>query len=117
MIADYNQSVLNAVRDVSEEAATLQGIARQRQAQLEAYKKASELEANASIRMKAGLAENAAVLQARLALLRERDMGAQLRDAELQAQVALAKALGGGYRAQPAQLAANNQQENQAITQ
>jgi multidrug efflux system outer membrane protein len=117
MIADYNQSVLGAVRDVSEEAATLQGIARQRQAQLEAYKKASELEANASIRMKAGLAENAAVLQARLALLRERDMGAQLRDAELQAQVALAKALGGGYRAQPAQLAANNQQENQAITQ
>jgi multidrug efflux system outer membrane protein len=117
MIADYNQSVLNAVRDVSEEAATLQGIARQRQAQSEAFRKAGELEANARIRMKSGLAESAAVLQARLALLRERDTGEQLRDAELQAQVALAKALGGGYRADATQIAANNQQDNKAITQ
>jgi multidrug efflux system outer membrane protein len=116
MIADYNQSVLNAVRDVAEEAATLQGIARQRQAQLDAFKKAGELEASARIRMKAGLAENAAVLQARLALLRERDTGEQLRDAELQAQVALAKALGGGYRADSTQVAANNQQDNKATT-
>jgi multidrug efflux system outer membrane protein len=115
IIADYNQSVLNAVRDVAEEAATLQGIARQRQAHEQALAKATQLESNAQTRMKAGLAESAAVLQARLAVLRLNDAGAQLRDAELQTQVALNKALGGGYRADATQVAANNQQNNQII--
>jgi outer membrane protein, multidrug efflux system len=109
MIADYNQSVMNAVRDVAEEAATLQGIAAQRRAQFDAFKAASELENNAQIRVKAGLAESASVLQARLALLRQRDAGEQLVDAQLQTQVALVKALGGGYHAEPTQVAANNE--------
>jgi multidrug efflux system outer membrane protein len=110
MIADYNQSVLYAVRDVAEEAATLQGIAEQRRAQLDAFKAASQLEANAQARLRAGLADSASVLQARLALLRQRDSGVQLLDAQLQTQVALVKALGGGYRADAAQVAANNEQ-------
>jgi multidrug efflux system outer membrane protein len=53
------------------------------------------------------------VLQARLALLRQRDSGVQLLDAQLQTQVALVKALGGGYRADAAQVAANNEQAQQ----
>jgi multidrug efflux system outer membrane protein len=113
MIADYNQSVLNAVRDVAEEAATLQGIARQRRAQLEAFKAAGQLEGNAKSRLKAGLAKSAEVLQARLASLRQRDVGEQLLDAQLQTQVALVKALGGGYRAEPAQVASNTKQTRQ----
>jgi outer membrane protein, multidrug efflux system len=112
LVADYNQAVLTAVRDVSEEAATLQGIAKQRTAQFEAFQAASRLEYNATVRVKAGLAESASVLQARLAMLRQRDSGIQLYDAELQTQVALIKALGGGYHAEPGQLAANNQQAN-----
>jgi multidrug efflux system outer membrane protein len=112
LVADYNRAVLDAVRDVSEEAATLQGIAKQRKAQFEAFKSASTLENNATLRVKAGLVESAAVLQARLAMLRQRDSGIQLYDAELQTQVALIKALGGGYHAEPGQLAANNQQDN-----
>nr|WP_307731204.1 efflux transporter outer membrane subunit [Massilia agilis] len=115
LLADYNQSVLVAVRDVAEEAATLSGIAQQRRAYQEAVDKAASLEANARTRLKAGLAESAAVLQAQLATLRLRDAGLQLRDAELQSQVALVKALGGGYRASPIQTAANNQQDNHAI--
>jgi multidrug efflux system outer membrane protein len=115
MIADYNQSVLNAVRDVAEEAATLQGIAQQRSAQLDAFKAAGQLEANAQVRLRSGLAESAAVLQARLALLRQRDAGEQLLDAQLQTQVALVKALGGGYRAAPAQVASNHEQTQQNL--
>jgi multidrug efflux system outer membrane protein len=112
LVADYNQSVLNAVRDVSQEAATLQGLAKQRKAQLEATKSAVQLQHNAEARMKAGLAESTAVLQAQLVYLRLRDTSIQLFDAELQTQVALIKALGGGYRAEPGQVAANNQQDN-----
>jgi multidrug efflux system outer membrane protein len=115
MIADYNQSVLNAVRDVALEAATLQGIDKQQRTHLEATRAAARLQDNAEQRLKAGLAENAAVLQARLAVLRLRDTGIQIADAGLQSQVALAKALGGGYRAEPLQAAANTQQNNQAI--
>jgi outer membrane protein, multidrug efflux system len=110
LIADYNQSVLNAVRDVSQEAATLQGIAKQRRAQLEATKAAVQLQHNAEARVKAGLAESTAVLQAKLAWLRLSDTSIELFDAELQTQVALIKALGGGYRA-------NNQQNNQTNAQ
>ncbi|MGZ5199322.1 MAG: efflux transporter outer membrane subunit [Telluria sp.] len=115
LIADYNQSVLNAVRDVSQEAATLQGLAKQRRAQLEATRAAVQLQHNAEARVKAGLAESTAVLQAQLAYLRLADTSIQLFDAELQTQVALVKALGGGYRAEPAQVAANTQQNNHAI--
>jgi multidrug efflux system outer membrane protein len=39
------------------------------------------------------------VLQAKQAMLRQRDTELQLVDARLQTQVALVKALGGGYRA------------------
>jgi multidrug efflux system outer membrane protein len=117
LVADYNQSVLNAVRDVSQEAATLQGLAKQRKAQLEATKSAVQLQHNAEARVKAGLAESTAVLQAQLAYLRLRDTSIQLFDAELQTQVALIKALGGGYRAEPGQVAANNQQDNQTKAQ
>jgi multidrug efflux system outer membrane protein len=49
--------------------------------------------------MARGLADRAAVLQARLAVLRQRDVDLQLTDARLQTQVALVKALGGGYHA------------------
>jgi multidrug efflux system outer membrane protein len=106
--------VLNAVRDVALEAATLQGIDKQQRAHAAATRAAAQLQDNAEKRLKAGLAESAAVLQARLAVLRLRDSGIQISDAGLQSQVALAKALGGGYRAEPLQ-AANNQQNNQAI--
>jgi multidrug efflux system outer membrane protein len=39
-------------------------------------------------------------------VLRQQDTGLQLKDAQLQTQVALVKALGGGYRADAVQTAA-----------
>jgi multidrug efflux system outer membrane protein len=49
--------------------------------------------------MTRGLADRAAVQQARMAVLRQRDVDLQLTDARLQTQVALVRALGGGYHA------------------
>jgi multidrug efflux system outer membrane protein len=106
VLADYHQSVLNAVRDVAQEGVTLQGIERQQRAHAQARQASSQLAANAERRLKRGLADRSAVLAARIAVLRQQDVELQLQDTQLQTQVALVKALGGGYRAAPAQVAA-----------
>jgi multidrug efflux system outer membrane protein len=113
MVADYNQSVLNAVRDVATEGVTLQGIERQLQAHTATRDASAALLATANKRLASGLADRSALLQAKLALAREDDAALQLKDAQLQTQVALIKALGGGYRAPAVQTAAiptSNQQ-------
>lgn len=99
LLADYNQAVLDAVGEVAREAATLQGIARESAAHLDATRASSLLAASAEAKLKRGLATRATVLQARQAVLRQRDVELQLLDAQLQTQVALSKALGGGYHA------------------
>lgn len=105
MIANYNQAVLDAVRDVAAEGATLQGLDQQVQAHAQAAQASRQLAANAEARVQRGLATRGALLQARLAVLRQQDVALQLQDAQLQTQVALVKALGGGYRAAPQQTA------------
>jgi multidrug efflux system outer membrane protein len=100
LLAEYNEAVLDAVRDVAREAATLQGIAQETAAHAATLDASRKLAANAEARMQRGLADRAAVLQARLAVLRQRDVDLQLTDARLQTQVALVKALGGGYHTQ-----------------
>jgi multidrug efflux system outer membrane protein len=101
LLAEYNQAVLDAVREVAMEAATLQGIDKEAEAHAASLDAAGKLAANAEARQARGLADRASVLQARQAVLRQRDSGLQLLDARLQTQVALVRALGGGYRAEP----------------
>jgi multidrug efflux system outer membrane protein len=101
LLAEYNKAVLDAVGEVAREAATLQGIAKETDAHAAAARAGEALAANAEARLKRGLANRAAVLQARQAVLRQRDVELQLLDAQLQTQVALVKALGGGYHANP----------------
>ncbi|VXA98563.1 efflux transporter outer membrane subunit [Massilia sp. 9I] len=101
LLAEYNKAVLDAVAEVAREAATLQGIAKEAEAHAAASRASSELAASAEARLKRGLANRATVLQARQAVLRQRDVALQLVDAQLQTQVALTKALGGGYHAAP----------------
>jgi multidrug efflux system outer membrane protein len=99
LVAEYNEAVLAAVREVAQEGATLQGLdqeARTHQAALDASRKLVD---SAEARMKRGLLERAGVLQAKMTLLRQQDTDLQLIDARLQTQVALVKALGGGYHA------------------
>jgi multidrug efflux system outer membrane protein len=102
LLADYNEAVLDAVRDVAQEAATLQGIAKEVDAHGASTQASRALAANIEARARRGLADQASVLQAQQAVLRQRDVDLQLTDARLQTQVALVKALGGGYHAAPA---------------
>jgi len=101
LLAEYNEAVLDAVRDVAQEGATLQGIERELAAHAQAEQASNRLVASAEARLARGLAERSAVLQAQLEVLRRRGDALQLQDAQLQTQVALVKALGGGYRAAP----------------
>jgi multidrug efflux system outer membrane protein len=113
MIADYNQAVLHAVTEVAEEGATLQGIEKQMAAHLATHQASAALVSTATRRMNQGLADRGALLQARLGVLRQHDVDLQLTDAQLQSQAALAKALGGGYRAEPGQAAPAQTQTQQ----
>jgi multidrug efflux system outer membrane protein len=99
LLAEYNGAVLDAVRDVAVQGATLQGLAVEQDTHATAVDASGRLAANAEARLQHGLADRADVLLARQTMLRQRDTDLVLLDARLQAQVSLAKALGGGYRA------------------
>lgn len=101
VIADYNQSVFAAVHDVAQEAATLQGLQREREAQEHTTTAANHLFASAEKRFEAGLLDRSTVLSADLVVLRQHDARLQLQNQELSCEIALIKALGGGFSASP----------------
>jgi len=96
-IADYNQAVFRAVAEVAEEGATLQGLAVQVAAQARTMAASDALVASSQRRIDHGLGDRAALLDARQALLRQQDTALYQQDAALQTEVALTRALGGGY--------------------
>jgi multidrug efflux system outer membrane protein len=96
-IAEYNQTIIEAVRDVAQGGAQLQGIEQQITQQTAATASARAQVASAQARMDQGLANNASVLNARLALLKQQDADLYLQQIQLLAEVALSNALGGGY--------------------
>jgi multidrug efflux system outer membrane protein len=99
LIATYDQRVLDAVRDVAQAAAALQGLAGQAREQHEAAVQTEALQHSAQARLRQGLADRASTVQADLAVLRERQAGLQLDRQRLQTEVALTQALGGGFHA------------------
>ncbi len=97
-VASYNDAVVEAARDVATQALTLQQIharMHEQRAQLEA---ASNLHANATARAARGLTDARPVLAATIELDRQRDAHAQLAAAAVSAEIALIRALGGGYK-------------------
>lgn len=108
LIADYDQRVLDAVRDVAQAAAALQGLAAQAREQQQAAALAEAQQRSAEARERQGLAGRAVTVQAGLAVLRERQAALQLGRQRLQAEVALTQALGGGFHAEaPTQISRN----------
>lgn len=99
LIGDYNQAVLNVVRDVAQQGASLQGLERQISEQAAAIHAGRELLRTAQARLRQGLADRTAVLAAELAVQKQQDLMLQLQNQQLQSEVALTKALGGGYQA------------------
>jgi multidrug efflux system outer membrane protein len=98
-VAQYNGTVLAAAREVATQALSAEQVAarqREQHAQLEADR---QLLANAQARARQGVRDARESLGARAQWLQQRDAAAQLHAQALNTDLALIKALGGGYRA------------------
>jgi multidrug efflux system outer membrane protein len=97
LIAQYNQSVLQAVREVAQSAIELQSLQQQVTLQ-DAQVRAAEFAADSVLaHYRRGLADRVAALEGKLPALQERGRALQLRSAQLHAEIGLTSALGGGY--------------------
>lgn len=108
VIADYNERVFGIVRDVAQSGLYLQGLEGQLRQQAETIRATAALQATAQARLRQGLASRADALQSDLAVLRQQENTLTLQGQQLIAEVALVKALGGGYRTDLPAMAAVN---------
>ncbi|NML15559.1 efflux transporter outer membrane subunit [Azohydromonas caseinilytica] len=97
----YNNALLEAVREAADALATLQSLQAQRREQAAAQDSAEAAYRLAVQRYGAGLSSQLTVLSAEGPLLAQRRLAAELQARSLEAQVALLRALGGGWQPQP----------------
>ena len=98
-IESYNSAVIDAVHDVADQISSLQSIARQQQEQVRAAAAAESAYDLATQRYKAGIGTYLVVLSAETNVLSQRRLSTELKARALDSQVALIRALGGGYAA------------------
>jgi NodT family efflux transporter outer membrane factor (OMF) lipoprotein len=96
-VESYNAAVINAVHDVADQLASAQAIARQQAEQTQAEQAAQDAYAAAQQRYRSGLLNALQVLNAETPVLAQRRQAVELSTRALQNQVALARALGGGF--------------------
>ena len=97
-VAQYNSTVLTAAREVATQALGAEQIAARRQAQQAEVDANRQLLANAEARRRQGVRDARESLAATAQLLQQRDAAVQLQAQALSNDLALIKALGGGYR-------------------
>ena len=98
-VESYNAAVIDAVRDVADQVASLQAIGRQQAEQRSAQDAAESAYDIAVQRYQAGLGNYLNVLTAETSVLAQRRLAVDLAGRGLETQVALIRALGGGYAA------------------
>jgi multidrug efflux system outer membrane protein len=96
-VADYHAAVVNAAHEVSTQALTLQQIQQRRQQSAEQLAAKAQILDGARARMRQGVINAIPVLDAAETLDRQRDAIVQLDVAALTTEIALTRALGGGY--------------------
>ncbi|HYP83915.1 efflux transporter outer membrane subunit [Variovorax sp.] len=100
-IESYNGTVLDAVRDVSDQVVSVKSVVRQQEQQRLGQEAAEGAYDLAVQRYRAGLGTYLDVLTAENSVLAQRRDQVDLAARALTTQVGLAQALGGGYRPQP----------------
>jgi outer membrane protein, multidrug efflux system len=108
-IADYQDTLISAARDVATQAATRAELDAQRIERTAAVTAAARLLRSAAARVEQGLADARLRLSATGTWLEQRDALLQLDAAALAADVALQRALGGGFGTTPKLTAADPQ--------
>jgi NodT family efflux transporter outer membrane factor (OMF) lipoprotein len=98
-VESYNGAILDAVRETADQLGARQSVQRQREQQAQAREAAEAAYDIATQRYRAGLSGYLTVLTAETSLLNQRRLSVDLQARELSAQVALVRALGGGFDA------------------
>jgi len=96
--AQYDAAVVDAARDVATQALNLQQIDARKQQRAQQMAAATSLRETAAARARRGVADDRSRLAAEAQVLQQRDAIATLDAQAISAQIALTKALGGGYR-------------------
>ncbi len=107
-VESYNGAVIDAIRDVTDQVASSQAIARQQTEQRAAQDAAESAYDIAVQRYRAGLGTYLNVLTAESAVLGQRRTAVDLSARALDTRVAMMRALGGGYAPAPAPQALND---------
>ncbi|MGA9422045.1 MAG: efflux transporter outer membrane subunit, partial [Rhodanobacteraceae bacterium] len=98
-IADYNAAVVDAARDAATQSLTLSMTLQRADEQAMQVAATQRQRDSAAARVRAGVSDRRALIAAEVQLLRQRDAAAVLATQRIAADLALIKALGGGYRA------------------
>lgn len=101
LVQQYNQAVLDAVRDVAVAGSKLQGLDAEERLQQARIGNFQFNRDSAEAHYQRGLLGRVVALEANLPLLAEQSSLALLQGQRLESEVALIKALGGGYHADP----------------
>ncbi|SIT47092.1 outer membrane factor of efflux pump [Paraburkholderia ribeironis] len=101
LIEQYNQAVLNAVRDVAQTGSRLQALDAEAQLQKQRIEFVAFARDSVEAHYQRGLASRVAALEARQPVIAEQLALLTLNGQMLGEEIALTKALGGGYRADP----------------
>lgn len=96
-LEQYNQTLIEALREVVDQLASLRSVAAQRTELEHALAAARDAYALATERYRAGLASYLQVLAAETPLLEQQNLRANLRARELELSINLMRALGGGF--------------------
>ena len=105
-VEGYNGALLHALREVADELTSLQSLERQRRAQDDATKAADAAFDLARQRYEAGLGNFLVVLTAQTNVLAQRRAATDLKTRQLASEIALNRALGGGFEIEPQTLPA-----------
>jgi NodT family efflux transporter outer membrane factor (OMF) lipoprotein len=103
-VEQYNQTLIDAVREVADQGTSLEAIDRQLAAADESLHFLEKARQIAQARYRKGLASYLAVLNTEGPLLVQRRTIATLHERQREAELGLIKALGGGYTMAPAQV-------------
>jgi NodT family efflux transporter outer membrane factor (OMF) lipoprotein len=100
-VAQYNQAVADALRDVVDQLASFRSVDEQRRQQRQALATTKEAYDLALLRYREGLGNYLQVLSAEQPWLAQQTLDVDLRARELALSINLVRALGGGYEAEP----------------
>ncbi|REG50680.1 multidrug efflux system outer membrane protein [Paraburkholderia sp. BL6669N2] len=101
LIEQYNQAVLNAVRDVAQTGSRLQSLDAQKALQKQRIESVTFTRDSVEAYYQRGLTSRLAALEARQPVIAEQVALLTLNGQVLSQEIALTKALGGGYRSDP----------------